>query len=266
MNKIKIGFQSLGGYLAGYLNRPKRGYKQFSVSDPEKLASVIRPCDVLLIEGDRRLSSAIKYLTQSTWSHTAIYVGDALGKGNDPYTSPTLIEADVKQGVIAVPLSKFGALNTRICRPVGLLHEDVKTVVDYVTSRIGMSYDLKNVFDLLRYLVSTPPVPVPWRRRMLALGSGDPTRAICSTLVAQAFQQVRYPILPRIEEMTDEERERFGYTVNEIHHIRHYSLFAPRDFDLSPYFEVVKPTIEGEFNYRQMVWAEPDSTDGDDLV
>lgn len=265
MNNSKVGFQNLGGYLASYLNRPKKGYKQFSVCDPKKLAAVIQPCDVLLVEGDRRLSSAIKYLTQSTWSHAAIYVGDALGQGDDPETSPTLIEADVKQGVIAVPLSKFGSLNTRICRPERLLPEDVKTVVDYTVERIGLSYDLKNVIDLARYLMPMPPVPVPWRRRMLALGSGDPTRAICSTLIAHAFQQVRYPILPRIEEMTDQERERFGYTVNEIHHIRHYSLFAPRDFDLSPYFSVIKPTVEQQFDYKQMVWAESDSED-DELV
>ena len=32
--------------------------------------------------------------------------------------------------------------------------------------------------------------------RMIALGSGDPTRAICSTMIAQAFGLVHYPILP----------------------------------------------------------------------
>src|SRR5574337_378503 len=57
-------------------------------------------------------------------------------------------------------------------------------------------YDLKNVVDLARYLLPTPPVPVGWRRRLLALGSGEPTQAICSTMIAQAFQSVSYPILP----------------------------------------------------------------------
>jgi hypothetical protein len=65
--------------------------------------------------------------------------------------------------------------------------------------RLGHAYDLKNVFDLARYLLPVPPVPVFWRRRMLALGSGDPTRAICSTLIAQTFQSVRYPIPPQVE-------------------------------------------------------------------
>ncbi|RVA19265.1 lipo-like protein, partial [Mesorhizobium sp. M7D.F.Ca.US.004.03.1.1] len=31
-------------------------------------------------------------------------------------------------------------------------------------------------------------------------------------------------------------------------------LYTPRDFDLSPYFRIVKPTLEYGFDYRQMVW------------
>ena len=92
-----------------------------------------------------------------------------------------------------------------------------------------------------------PPLPSRWRRRMLALGSGDPTKSICSTLIAQAFQSVGYPILPdmrrRHSDPGAEEHNR------EILTIRHYSLYTPRDFDISPYFEVVKPTIEHGFTY-----------------
>lgn len=32
-------------------------------------------------------------------------------------------------------------------------------------------------------------------------------------------------------------------------------LFVPRDFDVSPYFEVVKPTLAQGFDYRQLNWA-----------
>ena len=39
--------------------------------------------------------------------------------------------------------------------------------------------------------------------------------------------------------------------VDELLHFRHYSLFAPRDFDVSPYFEIVKPTLRDDFDYRQ---------------
>lgn len=67
-----------------------------------------------------------------------------------------------------------------------------------MVERIGCTYDMRNIIDLARFLLPTPPVPVRWRRQMIALGSGEPTRAICSTLIAQAFQSVRYPILPSI--------------------------------------------------------------------
>ena len=120
-----------------------------------------------------------------------------------------------------------------------------------MVSRLGLAYDLKNIIDLVRYLLPTPPVPSFMRRKMLALGSGDPTRAICTTLIAQAFQSVRYPILPRVETLSAESSRRCRHGVREILHIRYHSLFAPRDFDVSPYFQVVKPLVEGGFDYRK---------------
>jgi hypothetical protein len=33
-------------------------------------------------------------------------------------------------------------------------------------------------------------------------------------------------------------------------------LYTPRDFDISPYFQVVKPTIEHGFSYRGLARAE----------
>lgn len=245
---------SLGRALAHYLNRPIRRYEPFAITDPAKLAAVLQPADVLLVEGNRRISTAIKYLTQSTWSHATLYVGDfqCTGKGLE---APVLIEADLEHGVIAVPLTKYANLNTRVCGPVGLTPEDRRRVCDYVIARLGHAYDLKNLIDLVRYLLPIPPVPVYWRRRMLALGSGDPTRAICSTLIAQAFQSVRYPILPRIERH-EIANSRVGYTVREILHIRHYSLFTPRDFDISPYFRVIKPVVENQFDYKDLMWGD----------
>ncbi len=44
----------------------------------------------------------------------------------------------------------------------------------------------------------------------------------------------------------------------EILYIRHYSVYTPRDFDISPYFEVVKPTVEHGFSYRSAVRTHPD--------
>lgn len=251
--------RSLGRSLARYINRPVRAYKAFSVTDPATLGEVIRPCDVLLVEGDRRVSTAIKYLTQSTWSHAAIYIGDALGEGEDPVTSRTLVEADIEKGVLAVPVANYADFNTRICRPLNLREADQVRIVEFVTARLGHQYDLKNIIDLARYLLPTPPVPSYMRRRMIALGSGDPTRAICSSLIAQAFQAVRYPILPHIETLSPAMRK--ATNTRHILHIRHHSLFAPSDFDISPYFQIIKPTVERSFDYRGLVWGDSPQPD-----
>ena len=46
------------------------------------------------------------------------------------------------------------------------------------------------------------------------------------------------------------------YSRREILEIRHHSLFTPRDFDLSPYFEVVKPTLKYGFDYKSVIWSD----------
>ena len=90
---------------------------------------------------------------------------------------------------------------------------------------------------------------------MISLGSGDPTRAICSTLIAEAFQSIRYPILP-IVDLRPAESAECPACIDEVLAIRHHSLFTPRDFDVSPYFQVVKPTIEGGFDFRKLKWMQ----------
>ena len=245
-----------GQMLARYLEKPVSGYEPFTPSDRQALATSLKPGDVLLVEGNNHISGVIKYLTQSTWSHSALYIGDALGPpllGAEP---KVLIEADLRAGVHAVPLSHYAGLHTRICRPVGLTPEDQKKVVDFMVNSIGEGYDLRNLVDLARYLLPTPPVPARWRRRMIALGSGDPTRAICSTMIAEAFEQVRYPILPiyRPPVKGNPAGAAEAAAQEELWEIRHHSLYVPRDFDISPYFAIVKPTIAHGFDYRKLRW------------
>lgn len=244
----------IGAYLAHRLQEESSGYKPFTPSDPDVLRRVLQPGDILLVEGNQHLSNAIKYLTQSTWSHAALYVGEALPPDSAGGPRPQLIEVVLGDGCIASPLDKYRTYNTRICRPVSLLPEDREQVINFMLSRLGSRYDTKNIFDLLRYFLPTPPVPVRWRRRMIALGSGEPTRAICSTLIAEAFAMIRYPILPEVTLAPGRASAKSDYSRREILHIRHHSLFTPRDFDLSPYFEVIKPTLEHGFDYKQLEW------------
>lgn len=244
----------VGELVARQLQKPTSGYEPYAAARPELVAMTIRPADILLVEGPRsKINSAIRYLTQSTWSHSAMYVGLGAGLGERDGEPLVLVEAELGPGVIASPLSKYATFNTRICRPVGLTPEDRVEVIRFVTERIGYSYDLKNIIDLMRFFLPNPPVPARFRRRMIALGSGEPTRAICSTLIAQAFESVGYPILPEVRRVDKESRK-------EILHIRHHSLYAPRDFDISPFFAVVKPTIETGFDYKKMQWDKDKNT------
>ena len=256
-----MGFivDGVGRFLARYLEKPAQGYEPFTPSDPEALRVTLQPGDVLLVEGNNHISGVIKYLKQSTWSHAALYVGpigDRVAADGEPLV---LVEANIGQGVVAAPLSKYGRYHTRICRPTGLTDDDRARVCAYAAERIGFDYDLKNIIDLMRYLLPMP-VPQRWRRRFIALGSGHPTRIICSALIAQAFETVRYPILPKVTRVESEAARR------EILEIRHSSLYAPRDFDISPYFEVVKPTLRRGFDYKAMAWANVPARDAGELA
>lgn len=198
---------------------------------PEPAPSLLslQPGDVLLVEGAGSISSLIKFVTQSTWTHAAIYVGPVLDKYTESGEPHVLVEANVGEGVVTAPLSKYRAFVTRVCRPVGLMPRDREFVCSHVIGCIGLEYDVKNIIDLARYLL---PLPVgrKWRRRATRLGSRDPRRIICSALIAQAFQRVRFPILASAQRHAPETRDP--------------SLYTPRDFDVSPYFAVVKPAME----------------------
>ena len=259
-----MGFMldTVGKVIAGYLQKEVPGYEPFTPSDPERVRGLIQPGDVLLVEGNNRISGIIKYLTQSTWSHAALYVGVIDGASEPDGEPHVLIEANIGEGVETAPLSRYFPYHTRICRPVGLSFEDRETVCRYAINRVGFGYDTKNILDLMRYLIPLP-VPQRFRRRLLSLGSGDPTKIICSALIAQAFGAVRYPILPKITEARSRRARK------EILHIRDSSLYMPRDFDISPYFDIVKPTIALGFDYTSLHWADttkpsPEVTGEDD--
>ena len=239
----------IGRLIARYLQKPVHGYEPFTPSDPDALRQSLEPGDVLLVEGNNHVAGVIKYLTQSTWSHSALYVGPIEGRATADGEPHVLIEANLGEGVVSAPLSKYYRFHTRICRPVGLTAADCATVCDYAVARVGFAYDLKNIIDLMRYLFPLP-VPQRWRRRMIALGSGDPSRLICSALIADSFLTVRYPILPKITLAGSVQ------ALEQILEIRHSSLYCPRDFDISPYFNVVKPTIRQGFNYKSLQWAD----------
>lgn len=243
----------IGDKIAHFLQKPSPTYRSETTCEPEALAKTLKKGDVLLVDGMSRISTAIKYLTQSTWSHAALCISDQSGVNNPDIAKVTLLEADVVEGVRVVSLQEYVDQGTRICRPVNLNQADIDRVIEYAKARLGHQYDTKNIFDLARYLIQTPPVPLGWRRNMLELGSGDPTRAICSSLLAQSFQSIGYPILPqKINKPHSQVRRSTG---KHFFHFRHHTLFVPKDFDISPYFEIIKPTIEQHFDPYTFEWV-----------
>lgn len=234
MNSIP---RAIGRRLAAYLSKPRPGYERLSRLPLQDIMDTLKPADIVLVDGNSHISTAIKYLTQSTWSHACLYVGAQ----QTDVDEPSLIEADLNNGVTQVPLRKYEQTNIRICRPVGLSDADKAAIIKFAKARVGHVYDLKNIFDLARYLIQNPAVPVKYRRDMITFGSGEPTQAICSTLIAEAYQAVGYPILPEMIRVEDKKGESVAIA-------RHFTHYVPGDFDLSPYFSIVKPTIERGFD------------------
>jgi len=232
VNRLR-GF--IGGVIAGFLMREVGGEPALPV-DKVRLRRLLHKGDVILVEGHLRISSMVKYLTQSTWSHAALYVGEGM-----------CIEADVVEGVRRITLDQLSPGHLRICRPIDLTADDTDAVIAYATNRLGAKYDLRHIFDLARYLVPLP-VPRAWRRRAIALGAGDPSRAICSTLVAESFYAAGYPILPEVAEGSP--------AAAEIYHIHNTGLFVPRDFDLSPFFHIIKPDTPRPFDHHRLIWED----------
>lgn len=251
--------RAIGRVLAQFLSKPRHPIHS-STSAPGLLEQTLQRGDVLLVEGTSRMAGGIKYITQSAWSHAALYVGPQLDMLDADGAPCVLVEADVNDGVRAVSLQRYLSAHTRICRPVGLSDRQLDSLCIFATAQLGNQYDLRNLFDLARYLIRRPPVPRRFRRRLLGLGSGDPTRAICSSLIAAAFEHIYYPVLPDVSIA-----RRWGKdgeeSTREILHIRDSRLYAPRDFDVSPYFAIIKPTLEHDFNPHQLLWGDAISGD-----
>ena len=212
-------------------------------SDYERLSYEIRPCDVLLVEGRSRVSDVIKSITLSNWTHAALYLG-RLHDIDDPeirerirehYNADAdeqlIIEALLGEGTIVAPLAKYRDEHLRICRPSEIARRDAQAVINYCARHLGRAYDLRQMLDLARFLLPYNVLPRRWRSSLFTHNPGASTRTICSSLLAQAFASVRYPVLPVLREDA----------AGNIHlQRRNFKLFTPRDFDYSPYFDVIK--------------------------
>ncbi|MGH8502080.1 MAG: YiiX/YebB-like N1pC/P60 family cysteine hydrolase [Gammaproteobacteria bacterium] len=231
------------------------------LSNYERMRLEIHPADVVLVEGRSRVSNIIKSITLSSWTHAALYIGrlhDIEDSDLREYLEyhysgesgePLVIEALLGEGTVVSPLRKYRDYHLRVCRPKGLSRTDAELVIRHCIGCIGLDYDVRQLLDLARFLFPYGLLPRRWRSSLFAHNTGAPTRTVCSTMIGEAFQAVRFPILPLAHEWAG----RRG-NLQE----RNSKLFTPRDFDYSPYFEIIKyPMFDFDelAVYRQLPWA-----------
>jgi hypothetical protein len=256
--------------LVRFLNREVTSYQRRIPNNLDNLKKHIRPGDVLLVEGKTRIAQIIKYVTQSCWSHSTIYVGDRVIREDHPLRDQyqqrfgeearyLVVEADLAAGVSAAPLSKYTEYNIRVCRPYCVGDEHLKLVVDEIVSHLGDQYDRRQLFDLGRYLTPFHLLPARWRRKAFFSGESDSRAVICSGLIAQAFHGVHYPVLPVLPSSVRQEQEEGHFPWGRRMRRVHPRLVLPRDFDLSPYFRILKfnSVEEGPIDYQAIEWLEP---------
>jgi hypothetical protein len=244
---------ALANGVVRYLTAEQPGHARRVPVDMDRFKAALRPGDVVLVEGRARISRVIMTLTQSSWSHAFLYLGDALLRWGGPEAERAVarfgpeaaflaIESDMREGVRVVPVVWYGAQNLRLCRPHGLKPEDRDRVLAEALRHLGVRYDRRNIFDLGRYLTPFHLLPAKWRRKPLYLGSSTSREIICSALLAKAFYKVNYPIAP--QRIAGEGPRRWA--------ARHPSYIMPRDFDLSPNFEILKVDgAERQFGYGE---------------
>ncbi len=232
------------------------------LSDFKRICYEIRPCDVLLIEGRSRVSDVIKTITQSNWTHSVLYIG-RLPDIEDPdlrefisqnyegdQHDQLIIEALMGEGTVIYPLKKYQDDHVRLCRPKGLSHEDMLNVIAYSIRQVGTPYDVRQLLDIARFMFPYAIVPRRWRSSLFHHHAGNPTRTVCSSMIAAAFHSVHYPVLPVLQQTPEGELKLFK---------RNTRIFTPCDFDYSPYFDIIKYPYLGFDNlaaYRNLPWNE----------
>lgn len=232
--------------------------------DFNRLGFELRTGDVILVEGRSRVSEVIKIITQSPWSHSILYVGRLYDIADPDLRSvisyhydgdpedQLIIEAMIGRGTIISSLGKYKHDHLRICRPAGLSPKDAEAVIGYSVKQLGWDYDVRQILDLARFFFPWSFLPRRWRSSLFQHNAGGPTRTVCSTLLAEAFNAVDFPILPFIDR-ADDGSVRFRK--------RNPRLFAPRDFDYSPYFSIIKYPYLGINDvgvYHRLPWTEGD--------
>ena len=227
---------------------------QTPLSDFQQLRQEVRAVDVILVEGRSRVSEVIKLITQSSWSHAALYIG-RLSDIEDrelqlvlrnyfsgPEDTPLIIESELGLGTTIRSLSHYECEHLRICRPRNLDSGGAREVIAYAIGRLGSPYDVRQIFDLARFLFPWFIMPRRWRSTLFSKNPGKSTETVCSTMIAEAFGSVQFPILPLVKRVEHGQLKLYR---------RNPKLCTPSDFDYSPYFDIIKYPFLDFYNYAE---------------
>jgi hypothetical protein len=285
------------------------------LSDFQRIRCELRPGDVLLLEGRSRVSEVIKMITQSSWSHAALYIGQlkdiedpqlrqevmrhvyhpvqpmetqrvtpfaecsgyteqgggvinsaslpqpqrsqrepptsshtttfsgsASGEPDSTAQQHWIVESELGLGTVVRTLDVYEGEHMRICRPKGLRAVDQQRVMAYAIERLGTAYDVRQIFDLARFLFPWFIMPRRWRSTLFSRQPGGNTYTVCSTMIAEAFHSVQFPILPLVKRVVGGQVRLFR---------RNPKLCVPSDFDYSPYFDIIKYPFLDMHDYGQ---------------
>ena len=203
----------------------------------------LRPGDLILVEGRTRVARIIQRLTLSSWSHVMLYVG-RIHDIEDPQIrsqvqqfghflaeDSLILESEMGRGTVIQKLNAYEGYHLRILRPKNIQYSDVQTLVNYCVARLGQPYNLRQIVDLMRFLLPWKILPRRWGSSLFRNNANAPT-TVCSTLLAEAFAQINFPILPLVKTCDATGQSRLFQ--------RNPKFVFPSTFDKSPYFEVIK--------------------------
>ncbi len=200
----------------------------------KRFLEIAKPCDVILVRGNVRISRIIQTLTKSPYSHVTFYKGN--GK---------IIESD-PEGVLVEDIDKYLPLDIRICRPVMLDRRAKKTVLAYMEKMVEQQpkYDIANLEKLFFKYMYTKVRP---DIKVYIGGNTDFEKYyICSGMIAHAFHKAGYPIVPSLRfrnarKKTNRPLDSVSAYEKMVKLLKkNYSQIVPGDFDNSPFFASVK--------------------------
>jgi hypothetical protein len=184
--------------MINWINR-QRPTRQFPLSDFDRLSHELKPCDVLLVEGRSRVSDIIRWLTNSPWTHAALYIGRLHDLEDDELRATIashysgeprdrlIVESLLGRGTIVRALSAYDREHLRLCRPSRLSNVDAISMMRYAISHVGLDYDVRQILDLARFLFPWFLLPRRLASTLFRRSSGRPEKTVCYTMIAESF-------------------------------------------------------------------------------